>query len=159
MAYQIGLNIAIALVWTFLHDEWSASQLVVGYLIGMVLIWAIYRVRPDRFYMQKVLAIIYLLLLFLKELWVSSLAVVRQILRPKLNIRPGIFAMTTELETDFEITLLSCLICLTPGTLTLEVGHDGRTLYIHAMDIEDADELSRQIKSTFEKAIMEVTRA
>ncbi|MDP4097219.1 Na+/H+ antiporter subunit E [Paenibacillus sp. P96] len=159
MAYQIGLNITIALVWTFLHDEWLVARFIVGYLIGIVLIWAIYRVRPGRFYMKKAMAVVYLLLLFLKELWVSSLVVVRQILRPKLSIRPGIFAMTTELETDFEITLLACLICLTPGTLTLEVGHDGQTLYIHAMDIEDADELSRQIKSSFERAIMEVTRA
>jgi multicomponent Na+:H+ antiporter subunit E len=74
-------------------------------------------------------------------------------------MRPGIFALETELKTGWEITVLSCLICLTPGTLTLEVSKDDKMLYIHAMDIADAKKLSDQIKGTFEKAIMEVTRS
>ncbi|RJE83289.1 hypothetical protein D3P07_25325 [Paenibacillus sp. 1011MAR3C5] len=100
-----------------------------------------------------------LLFIFNRELFISSYVVLRQILQPKLSIRPGIFAMKTELKSNWEITLLSCLICLTPGTLTLDVAGDGETLYIHAMDIEDAEQLSHQIKNSFERAIMEVTRA
>jgi multicomponent Na+:H+ antiporter subunit E len=50
------------------------------------------------------------------------------------------------------------LISLTPGTLTIDVSSDGSLLYIHAMDIEDADRLEEQIQNTFEKAILEVTR-
>lgn len=106
----------------------------------------------------KVWAILKLLILFIKELFLSSYAVAVQILSPKLQIRPGIVAYQTELTSDFEITLLSCLICLTPGTLTLDVSKDGSTLYIHAMDIENSEKLTEQIRSTFEKAIMEVTR-
>ncbi|NIK79269.1 multisubunit Na+/H+ antiporter MnhE subunit [Paenibacillus castaneae] len=108
--------------------------------------------------MKKLWAIVKLLILFIKELFISSYAVMLQIVRPRLQIRPGIFALKTELKSDWEITLLSCLICLTPGTLTINVSRDSRTLYIHAMDIEDANELSLQIKGTFERAIMEVTR-
>ncbi|MNO01114.1 Na(+)/H(+) antiporter subunit E [compost metagenome] len=54
--------------------------------------------------------------------------------------------------------MLSCLICLTPGTLTLDVSGDGKTLYIHAIDIADAEALAAQIRGSFEQAIMEVTR-
>ncbi|MBP1996317.1 multisubunit Na+/H+ antiporter MnhE subunit [Paenibacillus eucommiae] len=107
----------------------------------------------------QIWAIFKLLVLFLKELVVSTIAVVRQIIRPRLLVRPGIFAYQTELETDWEVTLLACLITLTPGTLTLEVSNDQRTLYIHAMDIQDVEQLSKQIKGTFERAIMEVTRS
>lgn len=110
-------------------------------------------------YIRMVWASIKLLLLFLKELVLSSFDVMLKIVRPKLNIRPGIFAMETELKSNWEITLLSCLICLTPGTLTLDVSRDGNTLYIHAIDIDDVDELTAQIKGSFERAIMEVTRA
>ncbi|RIX47082.1 hypothetical protein D3P08_25820 [Paenibacillus nanensis] len=104
-------------------------------------------------------AVIKLFIIFNRELFLSSIAVLLHIVRPRLAIRPGIVEMKTELKSSFEITLLSCLICLTPGTLTLDVSNDGETLYIHAMDIKDAEELKEQIKSTFEKAIMEVTRA
>nr|WP_019911738.1 Na+/H+ antiporter subunit E [Paenibacillus sp. HW567] len=111
------------------------------------------------FYLKRLWSIVKLLALFLRELVLSSFAVIRHIIRPRLAMRPGIFAYETALTSDFEVTLLSCLICLTPGTLTLEVSGDGQTLYIHAMDIADAGELSRQIRGTFEKAIMEVTRS
>ncbi|REK72008.1 hypothetical protein DX130_20155 [Paenibacillus paeoniae] len=109
--------------------------------------------------LKRAWAVIKLFVLFVKELFLSSYVVLLQILKPKLSIRPGIFAMKTELKSDWEITLLSCLICLTPGTLTLDVSRDGETLYIHAMDMEDAEQLSHQIKNSFERAIMEVTRA
>lgn len=103
-------------------------------------------------------AIVKLFVLFNKELVKSGIDVIKHIIRPKLKIRPGIFAYTTELKGDWEVTLLSCLITLTPGTLTMEVSEDGKTLYIHAIDIEDVDLLTQQIRDSFEKAIMEVTR-
>lgn len=158
MGQQILLNIIIAVVWMFLNSDWSPQQFIVGYLIGILLIYLLRRFWPHGFYLRKLWSILLLLVLFLSELFKSSFTVIRQILRPKLNVKPGIFAYNTELKSDWEITVLSCLICLTPGTLTLEVSHDGQTLYIHAMDIEDVDELSNQIRNTFEKAIKEVTR-
>ncbi|MFD0590239.1 Na+/H+ antiporter subunit E [Paenibacillus sp. GCM10027627] len=108
---------------------------------------------------RRAWAVVKLFVLFNKELLLSSYAVMVQIVKPRLTIRPGIVEMKTDLKTDAEITLLSLLICLTPGTLTLDVSGDGETLYIHAMDIEDAEQLADQIKSSFERAIMEVTRA
>ncbi|WP_424767779.1 Na+/H+ antiporter subunit E [Paenibacillus sp. sgz302251] len=158
MALQILLNLMIAVVWMFLHNDWSVSRFSVGYFIGIACIGLLSRFWPHDFYMKRLWAVIKLLVLFVKELFLSSFIVIMQIIRPKLAIRPGIFALKTELKTDWEITILSCLICLTPGTLTLDVSKDGQTLYIHAMDIQDAEELSRQIKGSFEKAIMEVTR-
>lgn len=158
MALQLLLNLIIAFVWMFLFNEWSFQRFVVGYLLGVMLIGLLNRFWPHEFYMKRLWAIVKLLLLFVKELLISSFAVMVQIVKPRLSIRPGIFALKTELKSDWEITILSCLICLTPGTLTIDVSKDGQILYIHAMDIEDADELSKQIKETFEKAILEVTR-
>ncbi|MGM1021361.1 MAG: Na+/H+ antiporter subunit E [Bacillota bacterium] len=158
MSFQIILNLLIAVLWMFLHDDWSGSRFIIGFMLGMLILFLLGRFWFGTFYLKRVWAILKLLVLFMRELVVSSFTVIREILRPKLTIRPGIFAYTTELRSDWEVTLLSCLICLTPGTLTLEVSGDGQTLYIHAMDIEDASLLSEQIRETFEKAILEVTR-
>lgn len=158
MAFQILLNLIIAFIWMFLNNDSSSPGFVIGYLVGMVIIVVLRRLWPGELYLVRVWAIIKLLLLFIRELLASSFVLIRQVIRPKLTNRPGIFAYTTELKSDWEITILSCLICLTPGTLTLEVSGDGRTLYIHAMDIEDVGLLSEQIKGTFEKSIREVTR-
>ncbi|SDC18278.1 multicomponent Na+:H+ antiporter subunit E [Paenibacillus sp. UNCCL117] len=159
MALQLLLNLMIAAVWMFLQNEWSAAQFIVGFLVGAGCIGLLRRFWPHDFYLRRLWAVLKLLALFAKELIASSIAVSLQLLRPKLAIRPGIFAYKTELKSDWEITVLSCLICLTPGTLTLDVSPDGQTLYIHALDIEDSEQLSGQIKETFEQAIMEVTRS
>ncbi|WP_379153614.1 Na+/H+ antiporter subunit E [Paenibacillus sp. sgz5001063] len=158
MAIQILLNLMTAFLWMMLTGDGSGSSFVIGYLLGCGILMVLHKFLPDPLYLKRVWSIVKLLVLFLRELVLSSFVVIGQILRPRLTIRPGIFAYETALHSDFEVTLLSCLICLTPGTLTLEVSGSGRTLYIHAMDIEDAGQLSLQIKGTFEKAIMEVTR-
>ncbi|WP_018752078.1 Na+/H+ antiporter subunit E [Paenibacillus sanguinis] len=157
MYHQILLNLIIAVAWTFLYGTWSNVQFVVGYLIGLIILWGLRRWNSS-FYMVKVWKVLKLLLIFNKELFISSYDVIRHVLRPQMTMRPGIIKLDTQLRTDWEITLLSCLICLTPGTLTLDVSMDNHTLYIHAMDIQDAEELSKHLKDTFEKAIMEVTR-
>ena len=88
----------------------------------------------------------------------SNISVLQVVLRPKMNIQPMIFALPTDLEHDWEITLLSSLITLTPGTIVLNVSDDQRTLYIHAIDVDDVDDAIDSIKNSFEKAIKEVSR-
>jgi len=159
MAQQLLLNFVLALVWMFLNNEWSVAQFTIGFLIGLGCLVLLRRFWASDFYLYRIWAVFKLFALFTKELILSSFAVLKQILQPKLSMQPGIFAYETELKSDWEITLLSCLICLTPGTLTLEVSTDNRTLYIHAMDMQSVESLSSQIRNTFEKAILEVTRA
>jgi len=158
LAFQFLINLLIAVLWMFLYNDFSPNRFILGFLVGLGCVGLFSRFWPDGFYLRKSWAVLKLFVLFVKELFLSSFSVIYHIIRPRLAFRPGIFAFETELKSDWEITVLSCLICLTPGTLTLDVSPDNRTLYIHAIDIEDAEIISQQIKDTFEKAIMEVTR-
>jgi multicomponent Na+:H+ antiporter subunit E len=47
---------------------------------------------------------------------------------------------------------------LTPGTLSLDVSPDRRTLYVHAMATTSPDDLRREIQQGFERRILEVFR-
>lgn len=158
MAFQVLLNFFVALTWMFLSSSMTATSFVVGYLIGLILIFMMRRFFTSRMYVERVWAAVKLAFLFLKELTMSNISVLLLVLRPKLNIQPMIFAMPTELEEDWEITLLSSLITLTPGTIVVNVSDDQNTLYIHAIDVDDVDEAIYSIKNTFEKAIKEVSR-
>lgn len=157
MAFQIFLNLIIGFLWMFLHNDWTIHRFIIGYLIGMIQFLLLYQVWPDKLYLFRIWAAFKLLILFIRELVKSSVDVIRHIMQPKLTNRPGIFAYQTELKSDWEVTLLACLICLTPGTVTVEFSRRHRTLYIHAMDIEEVEVLSAQIKGTFEKAIQKIT--
>lgn len=99
-----------------------------------------------------------LLYLFLIELVKSSIVVIGQVTRPKLNIEPGIFKVDTVLRTDWEITLLSYLITLTPGSVVMEVSTEDRIMYIHAMDASEFKTSIMKSKDVFEQAIIRVMR-
>jgi len=159
MAFQILLNFFIAVTWMFLSGSFQATTFIVGYLLGLTMLFMMRRFFSSRFYMDRVWAVIKLVLLFLKELILSNVSVLKLIVKPKMTIRPAIFALPIVLEKDWEITLLSSLITLTPGTVVLDISDDNKTLYIHTIDFEDIDEAVYSIKNTFEKAIMEVSRS
>lgn len=159
MAFQILLNFLLAALWMFFESSVTLSTFIIGYLLGLLIIFVMRRFFNTRFYLYRVFAVIWLTILFLKELVLANLAVLKVVLKPNLDdIKPGIFAFETELETEWEVTLLSSLITLTPGTLVVDVSDDNKVLYIHSMDIEDVDEAAESIKLSFEKAISEVSR-
>ncbi|RSL31558.1 Na+/H+ antiporter subunit E [Salibacterium salarium] len=158
MSFQLLINLVMAVIWMFMNDAWTFASFISGYAIGLVIVYFLRAFFPHRFYFLGIMATIKLLFIFLRELVLSTVEVVGQILRPKLNITPGIFAMDIELEKNWEITVLSCLITLTPGTLVVDVSPDNKTLYIHAMDLPDVEKAKKDIKNTFEKAIQEVSR-
>ncbi|PKR79068.1 Na+/H+ antiporter subunit E [Halalkalibacillus sediminis] len=158
MAFQIILNILIAFLWMFLSEEYTFLSFFTGYLIGIVLLFFLRRFVPDTYYLNRVWLVLKLIFLFIKELVMSSISVVALAYKPKLDIEPGIFALPTELNSNWEITLLANLISLTPGTLSVAISDDNTKIYIHAMDMPDVEAEVNEIKETFEKAIMEVTR-
>jgi len=158
MTNQILLNLIVALAWMLLHNRWDAMTFSVGYLVGMLFIYLLRRFFNRPFYGRKLGATVKLLWLFIIELVKSTFVVIGQVTRPQLNVRPGIFRVTTALRTDWEITVLSNLITLTPGSVVMEVDRDQGILYIHGMDTDTFREGVLASKRIFERAIMEVSR-
>lgn len=158
MAFQILLNFILAFLWMFLQNSMDASTFLIGYLLGLLILFGMRRFFSSRFYLLRVVAVINLLMIFIKELILANLAVLKVILKPKLDIQPGIFALPTKLTSDWELTILSNLITLTPGTFVIDISKDKKIIYIHAIDIPDVEEVIESIKNSFEKAIMEVSR-
>ncbi|KAB8127292.1 Na+/H+ antiporter subunit E [Gracilibacillus oryzae] len=158
MPLQIILNLIIAIMWMFLSESYQFTSFLTGFIIGALLLYLLQRFIPDAFYLSYVWKIIKLLFLFAKELVLSNVEIVKWVYKRGRDYNPGIFAMPTDLRTNWEITMLTSLISLTPGTLSVAISDDNNMIYIHAMDIDDKEEAILAIKDTFEKAIMEVTR-
>lgn len=160
MAAQFLLNIFIMILWVLLKDEEvvTLQTFITGFLIGSFIVWLMRRFFGRSFYLQRAISVIKLLLIFASEIFHSSVVVIKHILSPKLDLEPGIFAYKTILKTDWEVTTLSLLLTLTPGSVVMEVNETGDVIYVHAMDLTRyKEDLERSLKR-FEKAIMEVTR-
>ncbi|QDI92415.1 Na+/H+ antiporter subunit E [Salicibibacter halophilus] len=158
MPFQILINLIIAFLWVTLQDDWSLPTFTLGYILGLAILFLMRRFFNEKFYLSRVWAIIVLMAIFMWELIMSTIVVIGQILRPKLNITPGIFKLETELESNWEITTLALLFMLTPGSVVVEVSPDKNTFYMHVMDIPVSRDMVISSHARFEKAIMEVTR-
>ncbi|MEH7386455.1 Na+/H+ antiporter subunit E [Bacillus sp. JJ1521] len=158
MPMQVLINLMIGFIWMFLQESWTALTFLSGYLFGLIVLFILRRYFPHQFYAVTLLAILKLFFVFIHELFTSSVLVIKQVMRPKINITPGIFTLETELEGDLEITLLAMLLTLTPGSVVVEVSHDEKKFYIHAMDIPESSDAVIRSTAKFEKAIKRVTR-
>lgn len=156
MINHFYLNLGLALIWCFLQGDLSLKSLTVGYGLGALIMYVFSRFFDEAIYFRKLWLSLQLIAFFLKELVVANWAVARLVIRPRLRVRPGIIAFPLELEGDLEITLLANLITLTPGTLSVDLSPDRKTLYIHTLDIEDAEEEKRKIKQGFERYLKEI---
>ncbi|MCT2194286.1 MULTISPECIES: Na+/H+ antiporter subunit E [Paenibacillus] len=158
MPIQVLLNIFIAYLWMFLQDETSIINFIGGYFVGMFILFCIRRFFNKPFYLFTLAAVGKLLIIFIHELIISSMTVMKHVLRPKVDVKPGIFKVETDLEGDLEVTLLSLLICLTPGSVVMEITPDAKTLYIHGLNMPESKDSVLKSKAVFEKAIKDVTR-
>lgn len=158
MPVQVLLNIFIAYLWMFLQDEMSVLNFISGYIVGLFILLCMRRFFKKPFYLFTLTAVGKLLIIFIHELITSSMMVMKHVLRPKIDVKPGIFKVDTDLEGDLEITLLSLLICLTPGSVVMEITPDSKTLYVHGLNMPESKDSVLKSKSVFEKAIKDVTR-
>lgn len=148
----------LTIVWVAISGSYTLPNAVFGFAIG----WLVLFIVRDQLQSAKVVVrpwpTFLLTLLFIKELVLSSVRVASLVLSPRLDIKPGIFAYPLQVERDFEITLLANLITLTPGTLSVDVSDDRRTLFVHGMDCSDPEQARADIRQGFERMIQEAFR-
>lgn len=153
-----AINMVLAFAWVALTGGLTLGGLVTGFLIGLAAMWLVRPLFPHTgTYFLRLYYWARLIVMFIYELVVSSLPVVRDVMTPGQNSRPALIAVPLNVTTDLQITLLANFISLTPGTLSLDVSEDRKTLYIHAMFGDDPDEIRAQIRDRFEVWVREAT--
>lgn len=151
-------NIFLALAWAALNGRFSLSNLTLGFAIGFAVLAFVGPALGQSSYFDKTRQGLSLAAYFARELVVANFRVAHYVLTGRKRIQPGIVAVPLDVETQVEIMLLANLVALTPGTVILDISDDRKTLYVHAMYIEDPDSLRKEIKTGFERRVMELLR-
>lgn len=149
------VNVLLALAWVAVSGAISVLNFVFGFALGALALSLIREQVGSVGYLSRMRRIASLFALFVVELFLSAFRVARMVLKPDMEVRPGIFAYPLAVRRDFEIALLANMITLTPGTLSVDVSEDRRTLFVHAMDLRDPDAARRDIADGFERKIIE----
>src|SRR5690625_3150844 len=103
MAAQLLLNIFMAFLCVLFKvvDMFLYTTFFDGYLVVIIIIFLMYRFFGRKFYLHRVYAIIKLILIFNSELFQSAYLVLKTILTPKLDLKPGIFRYETVLRGEW----------------------------------------------------------
>lgn len=156
MAVQMIIHTGLVILWCVLTGSVTFGNMLLGYLFGIIGIYIMRPFLPGGFYLLPFIKVLRLLAIFIIELFKANLSVLKIVMSPKIDIEPAFFMYPTELRKDWEISLLSLLITLTPGTVVVAVSDDKSRLYIHAIDFSDLESEVNGIKDSFEKAIKEI---
>jgi multicomponent Na+:H+ antiporter subunit E len=74
---------------------------------------------------------------FIRELVIANVHLARDILSPVPPFQPGFVRFDIRDLGPTQTVLLTNLVSLTPGTLTVDVDDQGDTLYVHTLYAQD----------------------
>jgi multicomponent Na+:H+ antiporter subunit E len=134
---QLALNLLLALIWTLLSGSFTFQSLVLGFALGYFALALLRPARSTEVYVRGLWGIGGLLLIYFYELMRASVQLARDILSRESTIRGGFFRFDASRLSPTKTVVLSNLLSLTPGTLTVDISDDGDSLYIHTVYAND----------------------
>ncbi|MGP9791724.1 Na+/H+ antiporter subunit E [Roseinatronobacter sp. NSM] len=151
------INLLLAFAWAAMTGSFGLGTLATGAVLGFFALWLSAPLTGiDRLYFLRSYRVVRLAVYFFWELLLSSVRVAWDVIRPFPKNKPAIIEMPLSVKSDIEILLVTNLISLTPGTLSVDVTQDRSTLMVHAMFADDPDALVAELKNGMERMVAEV---
>lgn len=145
----------LALLWVLMGGDASPASIVTGVVVGLG-IAVICRREPESAKLQvRLHRVPGFVAFYLWELLRSNLRVARFVLGNPNRLRPACVAVPLEDGSVAVSVVVANLVSLTPGSLSVELAGDGRTLFVHVMHTEDP-ELARDEIRSMERRVREV---
>ncbi len=144
------LSLALVILWLLLANQVSAGHLALGALLGWLIPFATSRFWPESIRIHHPLTLLRYLWVLIVDIVRGSFHVARLILQGPTKLRPAFVQVPLTLSTDLAISLLANTISLTPGTVSVLLSADRRTLTVHTLDTDDAEALVAEIKQRYE---------
>jgi multicomponent K+:H+ antiporter subunit E len=150
------LSGVLAVVWVLLNNRLDAMTLAGGLLLGVLIPAVGTRFWPGAPRVARPGAWLRLLARLLADIVSANLVVAAIILRPGYKPRSALVSYPLTVRDAVPVTLLSSIISLTPGTVTVDVDRRRRLLHIHCLDLADERALVARIHERYESLLEEI---
>lgn len=141
-------SVWLVVLWILLWGDITLANLVGGILVAAAVLWLVPREKAtsDTPILRPV-AMVSLAAWFVWALIDANVRVAIEALRPpsRSRIRPGVVAIPLPGCPAGIATAVANTITLTPGTMTLEIDDRVPTLYVHALQIDSADDVRADV--------------
>lgn len=153
---SVPLSITVFLFWLLMNDQVSAGQIVMA--LALALLVPPFAARLDREFARigRLRSVPRMLGVLLLDIVKANVAVALQVLGPERKITPGFVWVPLDIANIHGIAALTSIITLTPGTVSSSLSDDRRHLLVHVLNLEDAGQVIRQIKTRYEAPLMEI---
>jgi len=146
----------LVVVWLLLTHQFTFGNLLLAGILAWLIPLGVGRIRTATMPVRKPLKLISFIGVLLMDIVVSNIVVAKQVLGSPERLQPGFVAIPLDLEAALPITLLASTISLTPGTVSIEMTKDRKTLYVHALHVASETALVARIKHRYEQPIKEI---
>jgi multicomponent K+:H+ antiporter subunit E len=151
------LNFALLMAfWLLLTDRFTFGNFFLAAILAWLILMAVSSVRTAVTHVQKPLKFVMFMGLLLGDIIVSNIIVAKQVLGSPGRLQPGFILIPLDLTGALPITMLASTISLTPGTVSIEISEDQKTLYVHALHVTDETMLVDRIKHRYEQPLKEI---
>lgn len=153
---SLPLSVTVLAFWLMMTDSFNAGQFVLGAVLGLVI--PLFAARIDREFARigSLRVLPKLILVTLWDILMSNLRVAGQVLGDEGRLNSGFIWLPLDIGNIHGIAALTSMITLTPGTVSVALSDDRRHLLIHVLHIEDEAGLIQEIKTRYEKPLMEL---
>ena len=149
------LTVVLAALWVVLQNRVDTATVAGGLLLGALVAAFAHRFWPEPPALRRPGLALRLGGRLLGDIVVANLAVAALILRWR-RPRSAFVAYPLQVQGAVPVTLLSSIISLTPGTVTVDVDRHGRHLWIHCLDLDDEAALIERIRTRYEQPLKEL---
>ena len=137
---HLGITALLVVLWILAWGQLTLANVLSGLVVAAALLLAFPQRRGDRSALRLSAAgIVRLAAYVVTQLIESNIVMTRQILRRDTTRRPGVLAHRLERPSARIAAVMSGVIALSPGTMTIDVAGDSSVVYVHFFELDDVD--------------------
>lgn len=150
------LSVCLLLIWLLLVNSAAVGQIVLGAFIG----WLVplccrgFLVPVPR--IRRPIKLGMFMLKVMLDIVKANFQVARLVLGPQARLEPAFIELPLTVQDEFVISFLSCVVSLTPGTVSASLSDDRKTLLLHALDASHPEAMIAEIKQRYEAPLLEI---
>ena len=149
------LSLIILGLWLVLAPTMSVGNLLLAAFFAVLTPILTASFWPEPVAIRRPLTGLRLFGIFMHDVLIANWIVARLVVGPIERLRPSFVEVPLDMQDSFVATILGSIVSLTPGTVSVDVDRERWVLLVHALDVDDPDELIRTIKRRYEAPLKE----
>jgi multicomponent Na+:H+ antiporter subunit E len=142
LRHTISLAVLLFALWLGLSGHLNVLLLSLGLASTLLIVYLAHRmdVVDEEIYPAHMTMLLLRFWVFLaKEVILANIDVIKRIFKPGKSISPQLFELPLTQKTDLSRVIYANAITMTPGTVSVNL--DKKTITVHTLSIEAADDL------------------